>query len=70
SFCLLSRSRSKVIPVPEVHRHPVPAWYGSQLDRENARCLLRASARNKMKRFILDVHILWLTNLVHHPEHR
>lgn len=56
--------------VPEVDRHPLYVAYYSQLERENSQCLLRASARNKMKRFITDVHTVWLTNLAHHPEHR
>lgn len=54
--------------MPEVDRHPLYVAYYAQLERENARCLLRASARNKMKRFITDVHTVWLTNLSHHPE--
>lgn len=56
--------------MPEVDRHPLYVTYYAQLDRENTRCLLRASARNKMKRFITDVHTVWLTNLSHHPEFR
>ena len=56
--------------VPEVDRHPLHVAYYAQLERENTRCLLRASARNKMKRFITDVHTVWLTNLAHHPEFR
>ena len=61
---------SKVVAVPEVDRHPLYVAYYTQLERENTRCLLRASARNKMKRFITDVHTVWLTNLSHHPEFR
>ena len=56
--------------MPEVDRHPLYVAYHAQLERENTRCLLRASARNKMKRFITDVHTVWLTNLAHHPEFR
>ena len=56
--------------MPEVDRHPLYVAYYAQLERENTRCLLRASARNKMKRFITDVHTVWLTNLAHHPEFR
>ncbi|CAM9950538.1 unnamed protein product, partial [Laminaria digitata] len=59
-----------VVAVPEVDRHPLYVAYYAQLERENTRCLLRASARNKMKRFITDVHTVWLTNLAHHPEFR
>lgn len=61
---------AKVVTVPEVDRHPLYVAYYDQLERENTRCLLRASARNKMKRFITDVHTVWLTNLAHHPEFR
>lgn len=60
----------QTVAVPEVDRHPLYVAYYAQLERENARGLLRASARNKMKRFITDVHTIWLTNLAHHPEHR
>lgn len=56
--------------MPEIDRHPLYVAYYAQLERENTRCLLRASARNKMKRFITDVHTVWLTNLAHHPEFR
>lgn len=63
-------SHPKVVAVPEVDRHPLYIAYYTQLERENTRCLLRASARNKMKRFITDVHTVWLTNLSHHPEFR
>lgn len=59
-----------MVAVPEVDRHPLYVAYYTQLERENTRCLLRASARNKMKRFITDVHTVWLTNLAHHPEFR
>ncbi len=51
-------------------RHPLYVAYYAQLEQENTRCLLRASARNKMKRFVTDVHTVWLTNLSHHPEFR
>lgn len=50
-------------------RHPLYVAYYAQLERENSHCLLRAGARNKMKRFVTDVETLWLTNLAHHPEH-
>lgn len=60
----------KAVAVPEVDRHPLYVSYYAQLEWENTRCLLRASARNKMKRFITDVHTLWLTNLSHLPEFR
>ncbi|CAN0403789.1 unnamed protein product, partial [Ectocarpus sp. 8 AP-2014] len=62
------RLEEQVVAVPEVDRHPLYVAYYNQLERENTRCLLRASARNKMKRFITDVHTVWLTNLAHHPE--
>lgn len=63
-------SQAQVVAVPEVDRHPLYVAYYAQLERQNTRCLLRASARNKMKRFITDVHTVWLTNLAHHPEFR
>ncbi|CAN0216805.1 unnamed protein product, partial [Ectocarpus sp. 13 AM-2016] len=66
--CVCAFSGAKVVAVPEVDRHPLYVAYYNQLERENTRCLLRASARNKMKRFITDVHTVWLTNLAHHPE--
>ncbi|CAM9395424.1 unnamed protein product [Ectocarpus sp. 12 AP-2014] len=66
----LEKDYGQVVAVPEVDRHPLYVAYYNQLERENTRCLLRASARNKMKRFITDVHTVWLTNLAHHPEFR
>ncbi|CAM9868068.1 unnamed protein product, partial [Ectocarpus fasciculatus] len=66
----LEQDYGQVVAVPEVDRHPLYVAYYNQLERENTRCLLRASARNKMKRFITDVHTVWLTNLAHHPEFR
>ncbi|CAN0122777.1 unnamed protein product, partial [Ectocarpus sp. 4 AP-2014] len=66
----LEKDYGQVVAVPEVDRHPLYVAYYNQLERENTRCLLRASARNKMKRFITDVHTVWLTNLSHHPEFR
>ena len=54
--------------VPEIDRHLLYAEYFAQLERENSRCLLHASTENKMKRFLTDVHTVWLTNLAHHPE--
>jgi hypothetical protein len=50
-----SNSRSVAV-VAVVERHPVHVAYAAQLELENSRCLLRAAARNKMKRFVLDVH--------------
>ncbi|CAM9748714.1 unnamed protein product, partial [Choristocarpus tenellus] len=60
----------EVVPFAEVDQHPLYAAYEDHLERENTQCLLRASARNKMKRFVLDVHTVWLTNLSHHPEYQ
>jgi hypothetical protein len=45
-----------VAVVAVVERHPVHVAHAAQLELENSRCLLRAAARNKMKRFVLDVH--------------
>lgn len=60
----------QAVAFTEIDRHLVYALYYAQLERENMRCLLRASDLNKMKRFITDVHTVWLTNLAHHPEFR
>jgi hypothetical protein len=60
----------RVVAVAAVERHPMHQKLSEYAEAENARCALRARARGKMKRFVLDVHQVWLTNLEHLFEHR
>lgn len=59
----------EVIQVPAVERHPLVNLYEALLEKENILSRQRTSARLKMKRFVLDVHEIWLTNLQHLREH-
>lgn len=69
-FLHVPKMPHQAVAFTEIDRHLVYALYYAQLERENTRCLLRANDLNKMKRFITDVHTVWLTNLAHHPEFR
>ena len=58
-----------VLPVGKVQRHPLYVRYFNTLESENITAYTRTRARMHMKRFILDVQEIWLTNLQHLREH-
>lgn len=60
----------RVVAVAEVERHPMHTKLDVYAMDENRRTSARARARGRMKRFVLDVHQVWLTNLEHLAEHR
>mmetsp|Transcript_18449 Transcript_18449/g.24369 ORF Transcript_18449/g.24369 Transcript_18449/m.24369 type:complete len:1759 (+) Transcript_18449:168-5444(+) len=64
------RDEGMVVAVAEVERHPIYAKLWAWLELENVRAANRARARNKMKRFVHDVHQIWMTNLHHLKEYR
>lgn len=59
-----------IISVPKVERHPLYVLFYSLLEKEDKDSLFRTKNRLKMKRFVLDVQELWMTNLQHLREHR
>lgn len=59
-----------VIPVVTVTRHPMVELFERLLGEENGRSLTRTKARLLMKRFVMDVHEVWLMNLQHLREHQ
>lgn len=59
-----------VIPVASVERHPLYVLYDELILKENLRAYTRLKSRLSMKRFVMDVHELWLTNLQHIREHQ
>lgn len=58
-----------MVPYAIVERHPVYLHFNNLLKKETRRCMERARARNRMKRFVSDVHTVWLTNLQDLREH-
>jgi len=59
-----------VLPVAIVERHPMVKLFYERLGSENGVSLTRTKARLLMKRFVLDVHEVWLMNLQHLREHQ
>jgi len=59
-----------VIPIATVERHPLYVVYDELILRENLLAYTRLKSRLSMKRFVMDVHELWLTNLQHIREHQ
>lgn len=59
-----------VLPVAAVDRHPIYRMYYRCLETDNIESQARSQARLKMKRFVLDVQEIWLTNLPHLREHQ
>ena len=55
---------------PTVARHQLYVMLDRIVANENERSLIRARQRGNMRRFVLDVHQIWLTNLEHIREHR
>jgi hypothetical protein len=45
-----------IVPVAEVTPHPMHSALKERIEKEMVTCLLRAAARNKMRRFVLDIH--------------
>ena len=58
------------IPVAKMERHPLFSQFYSHIKGENGQSVLRTKARLLMKRFVFDVHEVWLTNLQHLREHQ
>ena len=50
---------------PTVARHQLYVMLDRIVANENERSLIRARQRGNMRRFVLDVHQIWLTNLDH-----
>lgn len=59
-----------VLPVASVQRHPLYVIYEELIQKENTEAYNRLKSRLAMKRFVMDVHELWLTNLQHIREHQ
>jgi hypothetical protein len=59
-----------VIPIASVERHPLYVQYYTHIKGENTNSSVRTKARLRMKRFVFDVHEVWLTNLQHLREHQ
>jgi hypothetical protein len=55
---------------PTVARHQLYVMLDRIVANENERSLIRARQRGNMRRFVLDIHQIWLTNLEHVREHR
>jgi hypothetical protein len=58
-----------VVPYTVVERHPLHAFFYTLVKGEYRKAVERARARNRMKRFVSDVHTVWLTNLAALREH-
>eukprot|EP00606_Chrysophyceae_sp_TOSAG23-5_P001341 GSChrysophyteH2.ASY1.ANO1.566.1 assembled CDS len=59
-----------VIPIAKIDRHPLFVQFYDHIKGENNGSTLRTRARLLMKRFVFDVHEVWLTNLQHLREHQ
>jgi hypothetical protein len=59
-----------VLPMVEMDRHPVYVLYYKLLERMNEGSRMRTRNRLKMKRFVMDVQEVWLSNLQHLAEHQ
>lgn len=58
-----------IVPYALVERHPLYIAYFDLVRSEFRKAIDRARQRNRMKRFVSDVHTLWLTNLAALREH-
>ena len=67
---VLEREDGVIMAVAEQEPHPIYQLYKDILDQEVTQASNRARARNRMRRFVLDVHTVWVTNLSHLEEHR
>lgn len=59
-----------ILSVAKVERHPLYVLYNKRIELENTESFKRTRARLRMKRFVLDVQEIWLSNLQHLREHQ
>lgn len=69
SFKMLEES-DMVLPMSKIERHPLCVHFDENVQIENYKSSQRTKARLQMKRFVLDVQEIWLTNLQHLREHQ
>ena len=67
---VLEREDGVIMAVASVEPHPINNLYEHLMSLEVSRASTRARARNQMRRFVLDVHTVWITNLSHLEEHK
>jgi hypothetical protein len=65
-----SNNGNTVISSVSLIRHPMHEHYWNLLKKENTIASKRSSMRSKNRRFALDVHTVWLTNLSTLGEHK
>ena len=65
----LERDEKVVVAVDLIDRHPVAAWLHGILEATNRVMRRRTLARNKLKKYSLDVVRVWHMNLRHLREH-
>jgi hypothetical protein len=63
-------TEKQLLPVSIVTRHPVMESYFHRLTSENLLSRQKTMIRLKMKRFVQNIHEIWLTNLQHLKEHQ
>jgi len=52
-----------IMPYPIIARHPIYTMYFELVKADFRRAIERARGHNRMKRFVSDVHTVWMTNL-------
>jgi hypothetical protein len=62
-------SEGMVVPIVKVQRHPIIELYYDRLSIENNSSNERTKSRLLMKKFVLDVQEIWMSNLAHLKEH-
>ena len=62
------RETGAIMPVVEISRHPIFEEYWKYIKGENEKASKRAMMRANNRRFAMDVHTVWLTNLEHLDE--
>ena len=67
---LLFETSSQVCPSVAVDRHPVVLKHAQLLKQANEDARSSIASRLLMKRFLCDVQEVWLSNILHFPEHR
>jgi hypothetical protein len=60
----------QLLPIIQITRHPLMESYYSCLTTENLLSRQKTLMRLKMKRFVQNIHEVWLTNLQHLKEHQ
>lgn len=63
-------SKSIIMPMIKMDRHPLFVQFFRHIRAENSQSVSRTRSRLLMKRFVFDVHEVWLTNLQHLREHQ